>query len=103
MITQRRVFQAKPGAAANVVAKMREFQPIFDRQGGPTCRIYTDLLSGHTDRVVWEFDIDSLAKLENLFWEASQDQGYQQAYESWYQGLQPLIEGATVELWNREV
>ena len=34
MITQRRVFQAKPGAASAVVAKMKEFQPIFETQAG---------------------------------------------------------------------
>ena len=103
MITQRRVFQAKPGSAAAVIEKMKGFQPIFEKQEGPQCRIYTDLLSGHTDRVVWEFDIESLSKLDNLFWAASQNTDYVRAYEDWYQGLQPLIEGATVELWNREV
>ncbi len=102
MITQRRVFQAKPGAAGAVVAKMKEFQPTFESQGGPPCRIYTDLLSGHTDRVVWEFQIENLTALENLFWAASQNDEYLKAYEEWYQGLIPLIEGATVELWNQE-
>jgi hypothetical protein len=29
MIIQRRVFQAKPGKAADVVAKMKAFQAIF--------------------------------------------------------------------------
>ena len=103
MITQRRVFQAKPGSAAAVVAKMRAFQTIFEQHGGPSCRIYTDQLSGNTDRVVWEFDIDSLAGLEKLFWAASQDTDYVKAYEEWYKGLTPLIESATVELWNREL
>ena len=103
MITQRRVFQAKPGASANVVAKMKEFQPIFERHGGPACRIYTDLFSGNTDRVVWEFDAESLAQLENIFWAASQNADFVKAYESWYEGLKPLIESAAVELWNRDV
>jgi hypothetical protein len=103
MIIQRRVFQAKPGKAADVVAKMKAFQAIFAKQGGPACRIYTDLFSGNTDRVVWEFDVESLSGLENLFWAASQNAEYVKAYEEWYEGLKPLIEGATVELWNREV
>ena len=102
MITQRRVFQAKPGEAAAVVDKMKAFQSIFDTQGGPTCRIYTDLLSGNTDQVVWEFDIDNLSALENLFWAASQDADYAKAYKAWYEGLKPLVEGARVELWSRE-
>ena len=48
MITQRRVFQAKPGMSSAVVTKMKEFQPIFERHGGPPCRYYTDQLSGRT-------------------------------------------------------
>jgi len=103
MITHRRVFQAKTGAAAEVVAKMKEFHSIFQRPGGPPCRIYTDLLSGRTDQVVWEFDVDSLGTLESLFWAASQNPDYVKAYEAWFEGLKPLVEGATVEMWNREV
>ncbi len=82
---------------------MKEFQPIFKKCGGPACRIYTDLYSGHTDRVVWEYDIESLGKLESLDWEISQNDEYRRAFESWYEGLKPLIEGAKVELWGREV
>ncbi len=82
MVTQRRVFQAKPGQSGAVVAKMKEFQPILERQGDPTPRIYTDLLSGNTDRVVWEFDIESLSALENLCREASQDEEYSRTYEA---------------------
>ena len=103
MITQRRVFQAKIGQAGQVVTKMQEFQPWFEKHGGPTSRIYTDLFSGKTDRVVWEFDAESLGKLESIFWEAGQDPDYQKAYGNWYESLMPLIEGATVELWNRAI
>lgn len=102
MITQRRVFQAKPGSSGAVVEKMKQFQSIFERQGGPEARIYTDLLSGNTDRVVWEFDVDNLTALENLFWAASQNEEYRNAYENWYEDLKPLIDVATVELWSRE-
>ena len=89
-------------SAAAVVTKMKEFQPIFEKHRGPAGRIYTDLFSGHTDQVVWEFDTESLGKLESLFREALQNEEYRKAYESWYEGLKPLIEGATVELWSRE-
>lgn len=102
MITQRRVFQAKPGAAAAVAAKMKEFQPILEKLGGPSSRIYTDFYSGHTDQVAWEYDVDSLGKLESVNWELSQNDEFRKAYESWFEGLKPLIEGATVELWSRE-
>ena len=41
MITQRRVFRAKPGASVAVVNKLKEFKPILERVGGPARRIYT--------------------------------------------------------------
>jgi hypothetical protein len=102
MITQRRVFQAKVGQAGAVAGVMKKFQAIFEKHGGPQARVYTDLMSGNTDRVVWEFDVESLAKLESLFWADAPDPDYQKAFESWFDDLKPLIEGATVELWNRE-
>ena len=89
-----RVFQSKPGAAADVVAKMKEFRSIFERHGGPSCRIYTDYFSGNTDRVVWEFDTESLTSLESIFWAASHNAEYSLAYEEWYQGSTPSIEVA---------
>ena len=52
MITQRRVLQAKVGAAGAAGAKMKEVQPIFEAHGGPADRVYTDFMSGSTDRVV---------------------------------------------------
>ena len=102
MIIQRRVFRAKPGQAGGVVEKMKEIQPVFERAGGPPARIYTDFFSGDTDTVVWEFDAENLGALEQIFWAASENAEYQAAYERWYQGLQPLFDGAKVEIWNRE-
>ncbi len=103
MITQRRVFQAKVGQAGEAIAKMKEFIPTFEEYGGPDSRIYTDLLSGSTDRIVWEFDTESLTTLENIFVTAGKNPEYQKIYGSWYEELKPLIEGAFVELWNREL
>lgn len=101
MITQRRVFRAKPGASSAVVSKLKEFQPIVERVGGPTRRIYTDLLSGETDRVVWEFDFESLTALEEMNKSAFEDAEFKADFEKWWAGIQPLIEGAVVELWSR--
>ena len=103
MITERRIFQVKTGEAGAVVAKLKEAKPILEKLGSPVSRIYTDFYSGHTDRVVWEFEHDSLGKLESLEREMSQDDKFLKVYENWFKGLQSVIEGATVELWRREV
>jgi hypothetical protein len=39
---------------------------MLEKLGYSTGRIYTDFYSGRTDRVVWEFDHESLGSLENL-------------------------------------
>ena len=74
---------------------MKEFQPIFERHGRPPSQYYTD-------RVVWEFDTESLSSLENILWAASQNADFVREYESWYAGLTPLLESAIVELRNQE-
>jgi hypothetical protein len=102
MIIERRVFQAKPGAAAAVVAKLKEFQPLLERHGGPATRISTDHYSGRTDRVAWEFEYESLTAQEALEQKLMQQPEALREYETWFSGLTPLIEGATVELWKRE-
>ena len=102
MITQRRVFQAKPGAAGAVVATMKAFQPILEKASGTESRIYTDYYSWHTDQVVWEFDVESLSKLESFDQKIMQNDELRKAFADWFEGLKPLIERATVEVWKRE-
>ena len=101
MITQRRVFQAKVGSADAVVAKIKEFEASIGKRGFPKGRVYTDFHSGHTDRVAWEIDVDSLAEFEKVASVITQDAEVMKLYETWYAGLKPLIEGAEVTLWSR--
>ena len=102
MITERRIFQAKTGEATAVVAKCKEAQPMLEKLGYGTGRIYTDLYSGRTDRVVWEFDHENLGSLENLESGLAKDSELVKAFISWFTGLKNLIEGAEVELWRKE-
>lgn len=102
MVTERRVFKVKIGEAAAVVAKLKEAQPMLGKLGYLAGRIYTDYYSGQADRVVWEFDHESLNGLENLEQGLSQDAELLKVFESWFAALKPLIQGATVELWHRE-
>ncbi len=102
MITERRVFQAKPGEATAVVAKCKEAQPMLEKLGVRIGRIYTDFYSGRSDRVVWEFDHENLSDLENLEQGLAKDPESVKAFEVWFAGLKSLIEGAQVELWRKE-
>ncbi len=102
MITERRTFQAKPGAAGAVVAKIKEAEPILVKYGYPASRVYTDFYSGATDRVVWEIDHETISALETFEQDVANDAETLKFFESWFQGLAGLIEGASVELWRRE-
>lgn len=102
MITERRIFQAKTGEASAVVAKCEEAQPMLEKLGYGTGRIYTDFYSGRSDRVVWEFDHESLGNLENLENGLAKDSELAKAFNGWFTGLKSLIEGAEVELWRKE-
>lgn len=102
MITQRRVFQAKVGQAPAVVAKVKEFQQLMQGRGLGVGRIYTDLYSGHTDRVAWEMDVESLGAMEAALQMTTTAPATQRAFAKWFSELAPLIEGATVELWTLE-
>lgn len=101
MITERRVFQAKVGQASAVVALVKEAQGMFGGGLGPASRIYTDYMSGRTDRVAWEMDVESLGELERQM-AAETDPAQQPEFERWFARLSELIEGATVEHWRRE-
>jgi hypothetical protein len=102
MITERRIFKARVGGAAAVVAKLQEAQPMLGKLGYPIGRIYTDFYSGQTDRVVWEFDHESLGTLENLENGLSKDTDLPKVFDGWFAGQKVLIEGATVEIWRKE-
>ena len=57
MIIQRRVFKAKTGQAPAVVGKVKEIIQMTQEFNRGTNRVYTDYLSGETDRVAWEFEV----------------------------------------------
>jgi hypothetical protein len=103
MITERRVFQAKTGEAGALVAKCKEAQTLLERLGYSSGRIYTDFYSGRTDRVVWEFDHESISSLENLEQGLTKDAELAKDFNSWFTGLKGLIENAEVELWRKEL
>ncbi len=99
MIIERRVFRAKPGQAGSVVAIGKEIQNIFESNGWPEGRMLTDYLSGDTDRVVWEFEVENLAALEVL--QARLGQMPPEVGGA-IERMMGLIDGAYVEHWKIE-
>lgn len=103
MIVERRTFQAKVGLAGAVVAQARALEQVMSSLGqAASVRVYTDYFSGRTDRVVMEWDIENFTQYESQMAELVAKPEATRAFETWFAGLTPLIEGASVEFWHRE-
>ena len=96
MIVERRVFQAKVGQSGAVVAKLKEAEKLFSGTGLPRGRICTDYMSGATDRVVWEIEVESLGALEETMSALEVEAA---KFGAWFGELSALIDGASVEHW----
>ena len=100
-IIQRRTFYAKVGQAGPLVAQLREFGKLAAQYSvGLKDRILTDHQSGRTDRVVWEWEIESMAELDM---DALQgNQAAADAFTKWERTMNGMIEYAEVENWKVE-
>ncbi len=100
-IIHRRTFYAKVGGAGPLVAHLREFDKLAAQHGvGLEQRILTDHQSGRTDRVVWEWEIESMAELDM---EAlAGNQAAADAFSKWERTMNGMIEYAEVENWKVE-
>ena len=100
-IIHRRTFYAKVGQAGPLVAHLREFGKLASQHGMPIeDRILTDHQSGRTDRVVWEWAIESTTELDM---EALQgNQAAAEAFTKWERTMNEMIDYAEVENWKVE-
>ncbi len=100
-IIHRRTFYAKVGQAGPLVAHLREFGKIAAQLGvAPKERLLTDHGSGRTDRVIWEWEIESMAELDM---EAlAGNQAAADAFSKWERTMNGMIEYAEVENWKVE-
>ena len=97
MIVSRRIFQAKVGKGGAVIENLKQTQSIVKASGMQSGRILTDYLSGATDRISWELEVENLSELEALM------NGYGAMGEQIgpvIEELYSLIDGAIVEHWN---
>ena len=99
MIVSRRTFQAKVGRGGAVIENLKKTQAIVSASGLQSGRILTDYLSGATDRIAWELEVEDLSALEALM------NGYGEMGEQIgpiIEELYSLIDGALVEHWHIE-
>ena len=100
-IIHRRTFYAKVGQAGPLVAHLREFGKIAAQHGvAPKERFLTDHGSGRTDRVVWEWEIESIAELDMGALQGNQ--AAMDAFSKWERTMNGMIDYAEVENWKVE-
>ena len=100
-IVQRRVFYAKIGNADQLVEHLREAETNLRQYGVEfNTRILTDYMSGRTDRVVAEWEVDYPGELEKGMEQAMSNPDALAYFNPWMEKLNGLIHYAEVEHWS---
>ena len=100
-IVQRRVFYGKVGAADQLVELMKEGDRALQSSGTSLkSRVLTDYMSGRSDRVVVEWEVEDLASIETAMNAAMAGSGGQEFFTEWADRLNQLIHYAEVESWT---
>lgn len=100
-IIHRRVFFGKVGVADQLVQHLKEGSGALARYGGVDFkpRVLTDHQTGRTDRVVMEWQVNSLGALEAAMEKAMGNPQGQAWFQTWFKKLSELIHYAEVENW----
>ncbi|NQW19042.1 MAG: hypothetical protein HQ478_16335 [Chloroflexi bacterium] len=100
-IVQRRVFYGKVGTAGALVEWANEMYGLISaKEPKLTQRVLTDHQSGRTDRMVVEFEAESLAALDAMIDNVMADLGSDPAFQATFAKLADLIDHAEVEQWT---
>ena len=100
-IVHRRVFIGKVGKAEEIVTVLQEGDKLLQQYGGDfKSRILTDYMSGRTDRVVAEWEVNDLNAIDSAMERVVSDPQAQAAFKTWMERLEGLIHYAEVENWS---
>ena len=97
---ERRVFYGKVGKAGPLVEQVKEMFKLAE-SAGPShrWRVLTDHLSGRTDRVVMEWEVDELSDFA-AFDQAARTTVSADALTKWERAMNELIEYAETDTWQ---
>ena len=100
-IIHRRVFFCRTGAADQLVQHMQEAEQVLRRLGTDfKTRLMTDYLSGRSDRVVMEWEVDGLPDVDAAMSKALTDPEGQTFFGPWMTRLNELVEYSEAENWT---
>ncbi len=99
-IVHRRVFYAKIGKAGPLVALMKEADALMQKAGiSLKSRYLTDFLSGRSDRVVMEWEVDDVNDLATLYGSLGSPE-VQAAFKDWEAQMNAMVDYSEVENWS---
>ena len=97
----RRIFYGKVGKGGDLVAHLQEGFKTFESLGATfNSRILSDYMSGRTDRIVWETEVDDFASMDAAMEKVMSDPKGQEIMETWFSKLTELIHYAEAENWT---
>jgi hypothetical protein len=96
-IIRRRVFYAKIGKADPLVALMKEADGLMQRAGFSfKSRYLTDCISGRSDRVIMEWEIEDVSEIAALY-QPLGSPAVQSAFKDWQGKMNEMVEYSEVE------
>ncbi|PKB72326.1 MAG: hypothetical protein BZY87_00620 [SAR202 cluster bacterium Io17-Chloro-G6] len=99
-IVHRRIFYGKVGMASPLVDHMRAGDQILAKHGARfPSRILTDDMTGRSDRVVVEWEMESISDMSTALEQVMANSEGQAEMSQWMDKLATLIEYADGENW----
>ena len=96
----RRVFYGKAGAADQLVQHMQEANEAMAKFGsGMNTRILTDRMTGRSDRVVVEWEMESIGSLDDSMSDLMGNSEAAAYFGPWMEKLNTLIHYAEGDIW----
>ena len=100
-IVHRRIFYGKVGNGDQLVQLMNEGNESLARFGaGLTARVLTDAMTGRSDRVVVEWELENIGDMESAMAQVMGNPDGAAFFSGWMEKLNGLIEYAEGEFWT---
>ena len=100
-IILRKIFYGKVGSAGPLVEHMKEGDALLAKYGqGFKSRWLTDWMSGRSDRVVVECEMENLADMDAALNTAMSSPEGQAEFSRWMEKLSSLIHYSEAEIWT---
>ena len=100
-IIHRRVFFGKVGSGEPLTQHLKDGEKALNEYGVHFhSRILTDYLSGRSDRVALEWEINDIGEIDAAFSEALANPQAQAFFGTWLKQLEELIHYSEAENWT---